>query len=77
VERWKEGKAAYNSEGKDKCPKGSHRVCSNGLQHPHVVLSVLCLDCIRLVSGHAHFFVKVVDMFRNPLGLDLWGGGAR
>jgi len=73
VVRWKGEKAAYNSEGHDKCPKGSHRVCSNGVQHPHVVLGVLCLNCIRLVIGDARFFVKVVGMFhRNPLGLDLW-----
>jgi hypothetical protein len=70
------GKAAYNREGHDKRPKGSHRVLSNGLQHPHFVLRVLCFDCIRLVIGDFRFLVKVVDMFQwgdAPGGLDLWG----
>jgi hypothetical protein len=68
-----EGKAAYNSAGHDKRPKGSHRVRFNGLHHRHVVLQVLCLDCIRLVIGDVRFFVKVVGMFHLVDGpLDLW-----
>jgi hypothetical protein len=75
LERGKGGNAAYNREGHDKCPEGSHRVLSNGLQHPHLVLRVLCLDCIRLVICDFGFLVKVVGMVHRgdaPGGLDLW-----
>jgi hypothetical protein len=72
----KGGKAAYNREGHDKCPKGSHRVGSNGLHHSHVVLRVLCLDCIRLVIGDFRFLIEIVGMFDwgdVSSGLDLCG----
>ena len=68
-------KGAYNSEGHDKRPEGSHRIRSNGLQHGHVVLRVLCLDCIRLVIGDVRFLVKVVGMIRFGGGpLNILGG---
>ena len=77
--KWRGEKVAYNSKGHDKRPKGSHRVRSNGLHYPHVVLCVLRLDCIRLIIGDMRFFVKIVGMFRlgeSPIGLDLDFRGA-
>jgi len=75
-DRGEKGTVAYNGEGHDKRPKGSHGVGSNGVQHAHVVLRVLCLDRIGLVIGDVGFLVQVVGMFllgESLLGLDLWG----
>lgn len=59
---------AYNGAGHGKGPKRSHGVSSNGLEHTHVVLQVLCLDGIpplgidRLLLGSKCLVLDIVGM---------------
>lgn len=44
-------RAAHNTGGHDKGPKGGHRVSLDGLEDCHVVLYILSLDGTGLVGG--------------------------
>lgn len=61
----------YNSTGHNDGPKGSHGVGPDGLQHAHVKLDVLCLDCIAPVRGEFRLLVEVDVMIDAALLGDL------
>lgn len=51
---------AYNCEGHNKRPKGSHGIRSNGLEHRHIMLCILSFDGIRLVIGDLCILIEFV-----------------
>lgn len=72
---------AHNSAGHDKGPERSHGVRSNGLEHTHVVLRILCLDSIlllgicRLVLGSVRLVFNIVGMLDLLAALGLYIDG--
>lgn len=51
---------AYNCEGHDKRPKGGHGIRSNGLEHRHIMLCILCFNGIRLIIGDLCILIELI-----------------
>lgn len=45
----------------------------NGLEHAHLVLRILCLDCASLVVGNVRLLIEVGGIFHVGHGLDIPG----